>query len=65
MMKLNQNRLYLGTLFVALALTFTSLGGYIEHTFGDHPRVVEYVTPCQEDQPCWDCSTHGNKVCGP
>lgn len=20
---------------------------------------------CEEDQPCWDCETMGNKVCGP
>lgn len=20
---------------------------------------------CQEDEPCWDCSTMGNGVCGP
>jgi hypothetical protein len=19
---------------------------------------------CEEDQPCWDCNTMGNKVCG-
>ncbi|MEO7555482.1 MAG: hypothetical protein ABIV94_02605, partial [Acidimicrobiales bacterium] len=22
-------------------------------------------TSCQEDDPCWDCSTMGNHVCGP
>lgn len=21
--------------------------------------------PCQEDQPCWDCATMGNRICGP
>lgn len=21
--------------------------------------------PCQEDEPCWDCDTMGNRVCGP
>ncbi len=20
---------------------------------------------CEEDQPCWDCETMGNQVCGP
>ena len=20
---------------------------------------------CQEDDPCWDCSTMGNGICGP
>ena len=23
------------------------------------------VKACQEDDPCWDCKTMGNKVCGP
>jgi len=34
--------------------------------------VIEDATPttpaapiCEEDMPCWDCSTMGNKVCGP
>lgn len=22
------------------------------------------TTTCFEDQPCWDCKTMGNKVCG-
>lgn len=22
-------------------------------------------TYCAEDDPCWDCTTMGNKVCGP
>lgn len=32
-------------------------------------RISEVVTEapalCQEDEPCWDCETMGNKVCGP
>ncbi|AEJ95733.1 hypothetical protein FDI64_gp59 [Mycobacterium phage Zemanar] len=20
---------------------------------------------CEEDQPCWDCTTMGNRICGP
>jgi hypothetical protein len=23
------------------------------------------VPVCQEDQPCWDCETMGNRICGP
>ncbi len=23
------------------------------------------VPMCLEDQPCWDCATMGNKICGP
>ena len=22
-------------------------------------------TRCEEDQPCWDCETMGNRICGP
>ena len=22
------------------------------------------VPPCQEDEPCWDCTVHGNRICG-
>lgn len=28
-------------------------------TLSDPPQT------CQEDEPCWDCETMGNKVCGP
>lgn len=23
------------------------------------------TTTCAEDMPCWDCSTMGNRICGP
>jgi hypothetical protein len=23
------------------------------------------VSSCQEDDPCWDCETMGNRICGP
>lgn len=25
----------------------------------------DLLAPCQEDEPCWDCTTMGNRVCGP
>lgn len=32
-------------------------------------RDYRVLTPlplrCEEDEPCWDCKVHGNKVCGP
>jgi len=31
---------------------------------GTHPAHA-YADACQEDQACWDCSTMGNRVCGP
>lgn len=27
-----------------------------------HPTVS--VAACEEDQPCWDCTTMGNRICG-
>lgn len=29
------------------------------------PATVTSAQPCEEDQPCWDCSTMGNRQCGP
>lgn len=26
------------------------------------PLVIER---CEEDMPCWDCTTMGNRICGP
>lgn len=23
------------------------------------------ATPCHEDDPCWNCATMGNHICGP
>jgi hypothetical protein len=38
-------------------------------TCGPDPRSSLYpvqTTPeCQEDEPCWDCTTMGNMICGP
>ena len=28
------------------------------------PSSVESSTVCLEDEPCWDCSSMGNLVCG-
>ena len=29
------------------------------------PVTIEWVDHCEEDEPCWDCRTMGNKICGP
>lgn len=29
------------------------------------PDPLANVQACQEDEPCWDCSTMGNRICGP
>ena len=28
------------------------------------PHTTVNVVRCEEDQPCWDCTTMGNKICG-
>lgn len=29
------------------------------------PTVYEDGSTCHEDDPCWDCETMGNQICGP
>lgn len=48
---------------VALALASIPLAALVNTAF---PIPTEPVpADCQEDEPCWDCSTMGNGVCGP
>lgn len=28
-------------------------------------QTLELRVECEEDEPCWDCRTMGNKICGP
>lgn len=30
-----------------------------------NPTETHYASRCEEDEPCWNCATMGNKVCGP
>lgn len=47
---------------VGLALALV-LGGCSPASGPAQP--TQSVAACQEDQPCWDCSTMGNRQCGP
>lgn len=29
------------------------------------PVTTSTLPTCQEDEPCWDCTTMGNRICGP
>ena len=29
------------------------------------PEEPPVTATCQEDEPCWDCETMGNRICGP
>jgi len=31
---------------------------------GPEPMTKPEKLPCQEDEPCWDCETMGNLICG-
>lgn len=42
---------------VALALTLGLLGVAVHR--------ADAAEVCHEDQPCWDCETMGNRICGP
>ncbi|MFD5245063.1 hypothetical protein ACFWIW_10990 [Amycolatopsis sp. NPDC058340] len=53
----------LGALLGAAAVAVVLLAGCDRDTTG-RPSPPP-VTSCEEDQPCWDCHTMGNKVCGP
>lgn len=45
-------------LITAIALTTTLV------LTGCSTTSQQQVDRCEEDQPCWDCETMGNKVCG-
>lgn len=34
-------------------------------TAGEAVRFERTAVTCEESEPCWDCSTMGNRVCGP
>lgn len=48
---------------VVVMLFITAFGVFIAKALSD-----ELVPPssmaCMEDQPCWDCSSMGNLICG-
>ena len=49
-------------LVTALWLFGATMGvGLASHVHA-HPGHSEQ---CQEDDPCWDCHTMGNRICGP
>jgi hypothetical protein len=33
--------------------------------FADAGAGIRNAPACHEDEPCWDCSTMGNRTCGP
>jgi hypothetical protein len=62
---MNRHRL-IATLAATVAISTTGAAWAItpgptttQHAGSDVPPA------CQEDQPCWDCQTMGNRICGP
>lgn len=48
------------------AITFGFLAGLLLNILAPLPdEPAQGVVDCMEDEPCWDCATMGNKVCGP
>lgn len=47
----------------AAATTITAPPATI--TFDRAAVVTEAAPACEEDEPCWDCATMGNRICGP
>lgn len=65
---------YIASLFIALTLALTgcSVASQEAPVAPTHstqqttqPTTQPTQSQCEEDQPCWDCHTMGNKQCGP
>lgn len=58
---MNNNAIIIVTAKALLGLSI-AFGGIVTPTL--HHTAAPANT-CQEDQPCWDCSSMGNAQCGP
>lgn len=56
--------LLLAAAFLTLILWASWLNGRGAST-NLHPQRSTTTVQCQEDEPCWDCHTMGNRICGP
>src|SRR5690242_9706578 len=50
---------------LALLTAKAVLGASLALGFVSVPTASASPTVCAEDQPCWDCATMGNLICGP
>lgn len=53
------------TRVVAAVLSVALVLGAYEWRDARTLRAVERYEHCAEDEPCWDCHTMGNHLCGP
>lgn len=51
-------------LAAAFSLAAVSWFGLVAASL-DTPADARPVKSCQEDDPCWNCHTMGNQICGP
>lgn len=49
-------------LALLIVLTLGSCG--VLATYHPEADTTPPPTTCQEDMPCWDCATMGNRICG-
>lgn len=49
----------------AFALLILLGAACAEPVTGNYPGNQRWENVCEEDQPCWDCHTMGNRICGP
>ena len=56
-------------LAITIILAWTAIPDGVQATEPTSPPQSESahveIPPCQEDDPCWDCETMGNRICGP
>lgn len=64
------NRIFLTIWFGAMAIIFFCVMVVVMYRNPDASSEIlndwerEHLHECQEDQPCWDCKTMGNLLCG-
>lgn len=69
-----QMRKYVGiVLSIATLILVVHMGwGYmvaqdkavLRYMEGSPSTTVPTTSPCEEDEPCWDCTSMGNRICG-
>lgn len=49
---------------VAMLFVCFTVGQQLKHNRLTESGLIPPIS-CQEDEPCWDCTSMGNKECGP
>jgi hypothetical protein len=51
--------------FATLCILYGAAVGCTMQAAPGVPPAPPVLTACAEDDPCWDCATMGNLICGP